>query len=416
MGKTVIVIGAGFAGVSAVRVLAKNRKLKIIVIDKKNYHLFQPLLYQVATAGLNASDIAVPIRKIFSRYSNVTVLNKEVKEVDFKKKEVTIDSGTITYDYLIMACGSRYTYFGHDEWEKIALNPKSVERAIEIRSRILKAFEEAECQDNKDRQQKFLNFAIIGGGPTGVELAGAIAEMARFTLAGDFRNIQTKDAKIYLIEAGPRLLAPFSESLSDRAREDLARLGVDILTNTTVTQVEPSKVTMGDRVIEAQTIIWAAGVTGLNFNKTLGVDIDKRGAVIVQGDLSIKDYPEVFIAGDQASLYEKIEKPLPQLAAVAIQQGAFAGKTILKDLGGEKRPKFHYFDKGILATIGRNKAIAQFGKFKFTGSFAWLVWLVVHIWFLTGFNNKISVLNKWLISYITYNKGARLILEEETSG
>jgi NADH dehydrogenase len=341
------------------------------------------------------------------------VLKEEARSVDLKKRIVITGNNPISYDYLIMACGSRYTYFGHGEWERIAPNLKSVEQALEIRNRILGSFEEAERQDGPGPQQKFLTFVIIGGGPTGVELAGAIAEMAHFTLARDFRNIRPQDARIYLVEAGPRLIAPFSESSSQRAERDLKRLGVEVLTNTKVTQIAEARIEMDGRVIEAKTIIWAAGVTGLDFNKGLGVALDKRGGVVVQNDLSIKEYPEVYIAGDQASFDGAAGKGLPQLAAVAIQEGAFAGKAILRDLNKESRSKFNYFDKGSMATIGRNKAVFEFGKFKFTGYFAWVLWLAVHIWFLTGFKNRISVLLQWAFAYITYDRGARLILERE---
>jgi NADH dehydrogenase len=409
--KTVVVVGAGFAGVNAVRTLARQRDIRIILIDKKNYHLFQPLLYQVATGGLDPSDIAPPIRSIFNNRPNVTVLKEEVQSIDFNQKAVTTDYGTVPYDYLALCCGCRYIYFGHDEWEKFAPSLKSVEQAMEIRNRILEVFEEAERETDKERQKKLLNFVVIGGGPTGVELSGAIAEMCRFTLARDFRNISPQHTQIHLVEAGGRILSMFNEKLSRRAQRDLEKMGVKVLTGTRVTDIREGEVRLGDEAIPTQTVIWAAGVSGLALNATLGVALDKRGGIVVQPDLSIQSHPEVFVAGDQASTPGPGGRPLPQLASVALQQGTFVGKTIKRELAGKPRGAFSYFNKGSLATIGRSKAVLEKGMVHLGGIIAWLVWAVVHLWYLTGFRNRFFVFFQWAVSYLHYQRGSRIILD-----
>lgn len=411
--KRVVIVGGGFAGLKTAKALGNKEGLRVALIDKHNYHLFQPLLYQVATAGLSPADIASPIRGILSSYKNVAVFLGEVKNIDLNNKLLIAEDRELPYDYLVLACGARHSYFGHPEWENNAPGLKTLEQATEIRRRILIAFEMAEKEENPERQKQNLTFVVAGGGPTGVELAGAIAEISRQTLTKDFRRINPANTRVLLIEAGPRILAAFDEDLSNKASRDLEDLGVQIWTSTRVTDVRADSVVLGEEIIKASTIVWAAGVQPSGLNKILNAPLDRAGRVIVEKDLSLKDHPEVFVLGDQACFFDENSKPLPGLASVAMQQGTHTAKNILNDLRGKQREPFRYLDKGQMATLGRKKAIAQIGKLKFSGFFAWLIWLFIHVYYLIGFKNKFSVIWQWSYAYFTFKKGARLIVDKE---
>jgi NADH dehydrogenase len=410
MCKKVIIVGGGFAGLNAAKALGRISDVNVTLIDRRNHHLFQPLLYQVATAGLSPADIAAPIRNVLSGYKNVRVLLGNVETVDFANNVVHSDIGDLDYDYLLLACGAHHSYFGHDDWEDDAPGLKTIENATEIRRRILTAYEVAESLDNSDEQRKHLTFVIVGGGPTGVELAGAIGEMSRFTLAKDFRSINAKSTRVFLMEAGPRILPTFPEELSDRATRDLEKLGVQVWTSSRVRQVDDQGVTVGDERIQSATVIWAAGVQAAGLGKTLGVETDSLGRVIVNDDLSIPGHENVFVAGDQAHFESASGEILPGVAPVANQQGKHFAKMVKLDIKGKPREPFEYFDKGMMATIGRNKAVLSSGNWKMSGWFAWIAWLVVHIYFLTGFRNRFFVVLSWAWSYLTYRRGARLIV------
>ncbi len=407
--KRVLIIGGGFAGLNTAKVLGRSGKVEVILIDRMNHHLFQPLLYQVATAGLNPSDIAVPIRSILSRYRNITVLQGNVNSVDLKNRKVHTNIGEYNYDYLILACGVQNSYFDHEEWRKHAPGLKNVVDAIEIRRSILSAFEKAERINDPEMQKKLLTFVIVGGGPTGVELAGAIGEMSRFTLARDFRNIDPKFTRILLIEAGSRILTSFSENHAARATRDLESLGVQVWTSSQVTRIDPDGVKVGKERIQAATVLWAAGVKAVNLNRNLGVSLDTQGRVIVEPDLSLKECRQVFVAGDQAHFSHQTGEPLPALAPVALQQGRCIARNILLEVAGHQRKKFRYVDKGQMATIGRSRAIAEISGLKIKGLLAWIIWIFVHIYYITGFNNRILVVMQWAMSYLSYHRGSRLI-------
>ncbi len=411
--KRVLIVGGGFAGLNAAKMLGNAGSVNVTIVDKNNHHLFQPLLYQVATAGLSPSDIAVPIRSILACYSNIRVFQGEVKSVDLKSKTATIDFGTLEYDYLILSCGSRHAYFGHEEWEEFAPGLKTLEQATEIRRRILTAFEKAERICDPDEQKKLLTFVVVGGGPTGVELAGAIGEMSRYTLAKDFKNINPALTRVILVEAGPRILPSFSEKQSARAVRDLGTLGVQILTSNAVSNVDENGVDAGNKKIQTATVLWAAGVQGVDLNKKLGVELDRQGRITVEPDLSIKGYPEVFTGGDQAGFLNQTGNPLPGVAPVAIQQGKFIASNIIREINRQPRLKFEYSDKGQLATIGKNKAVADTGYFKIEGFAAWIAWLFIHILFIIGFNNRLFIFIKWFTSYVSNSKGARLITDKK---
>jgi NADH dehydrogenase len=427
----VVIVGSGFGGLNAAQALA-GAPVSVTVIDRKNHHTFQPLLYQVATAGLSPGEIAAPIRSILRRHKNVEVLMAEVTGFDLERRvvqtAVQADSQNaaqnevqeIPYDALIVAAGASHAYFGHDEWEALAPGLKTIEDAIEIRRRVLLAFELAErrawASENRDSENHYndpLNFVVIGGGPTGVELAGTLAEICRHALAQDFRTIDPRRARIHLIEGGPHVLPAYPEDLSHSALEQLQRLGVEVLTSTMVTNVEPGKIYMGDKKMNAAVILWAAGVAASPLGKKLGVPIDRAGRVLVNPDLSLPNHPEVFVIGDLAALKDESGKLLPGVAPVAIQEGRYVAKLIRREIRGDKeaapRAPFHYFDKGSLATIGRSAAIAQFGRIHISGFIAWLSWLFVHILFLIGFRNRVLVFIQWAWSYFTYERSARLI-------
>jgi NADH dehydrogenase len=408
----VVIVGCGFVGLNVAKELVGKKNINVTIIDRNNYHLFQPLLYQVATAGLSPAEIAVPIRNLFSKYKNVRVVKGEVTSIDLKKKAIQTDIGELGYDYLVLACGVQPSYFGNENWEQFAPGLKTIEQATEIRRRILTAFEKAETENDSKRKAQLLTFIVIGAGSTGVELVGAIGEISQYTLSKDFKNIDPAHATIILIEAGPQILPYFSEKLSVRATRDLESLGVQVKTYSQVTGIDNDSVQIGKEKIYASTIIWAAGVKASGLNKQLGVELDSIGRIIVEQDLSLKKNPEVFVAGDQANYSYQTGMPLPGIAPVALQQGKFIAKNILREIKGQQRVTFKYFDKGQMATIGRRKAILQIGKLQLSGFIAWLLWLFIHIYYLMGFKNKIFVLFQWAYSYVTFRKGARLIVNK----
>jgi NADH dehydrogenase len=370
-------------------------------------------LYQVATAGLSPAEIAAPIRTIFSTFPNVKVLLANVSGVDRKNKIVQLDNGSLPYDYLILACGAKHSYFNHPEWESLSPGLKTLEQATEIRRRILLAYEQAEKETDAAKQEALLTFVIVGGGPTGVEMAGAIAEISRFTLERDFRNIHPERTKVLLIEAGPRVLAAFSENLSRKAARDLQNLGVEVRTGTRVTEVTPLGVKFGQESVQARTVIWAAGVQPSSLAKALGEPLDQVGRVIVESDLSLKNDPSVFVLGDMAHFPTQDGRGLPGLAPVAMQQGTHAAKNIINSEKQKPRTPFRYKDKGTMATIGRRKAVAQIGGLEVSGLLAWFMWLFIHIYYLIGFKNRLFVFLEWMWAYLTFKRGARLILDKE---
>jgi NADH dehydrogenase len=404
----VVIVGSGFGGLTAARTLARY-PVHVTLIDRQNFHTFQPLLYQVATAGLSPGEIAAPIRWILRHDRNVEVLMAEVRDFDLSRKVLKLDDEEIAYDYLIVAAGASHAYFGHDEWEPFAPGLKTIEDALEIRRRVLLAFELAERQALSDREQVQLNFVVVGGGPTGVELAGTLAEIARQVLNNEFHSIDPKKTRIVLLEGGLRILPAYPEDLSRSAEEQLRHLGVEVQTSAMVTQVEAGAVLVGTTKIPAAVTLWAAGVAASPLGKKLGVPIDRAGRVFVNPDLSIPGHPNVFVIGDLAALKDEQGKWLPGVSPVAIQQGKATAKNIGRELQGEPRKNFHYWDKGSLATIGRAAAVADFGKIHISGFLAWLSWLFIHIFFLIGFRNRIIVMIQWAWSYLTFERGARLI-------
>jgi len=414
----VVIVGAGFGGLNAARSLAKA-PLQVTVIDRKNFHTFQPLLYQVATAGLSPGEIAEPIRSILRHDKNVEVLMAEVSGFDLTRHLVEIPELQIPYDYLIVASGATHSYFGHEDWEAFAPGLKTIEDALEIRRRVLLAFELAERQAAAGQTEAPLNFVVVGGGPTGVELAGTLAEISHHALTHDFRSIDPGRTHILLLEGGPRVLPAYAEDLSRSAEDQLHRLGVEVRTSTMVTQVEAGAVHLGETRLPATVVVWAAGVAASPLGKKLGAPVDRAGRVPVHADLSLPGHPEVFVIGDLAAAKDEQGKMLPGVAPVAIQQGKFVAKLIHDEVEVStgknshvnlpSRPAFHYWDKGSLATIGRAAAVAQFGKIHISGFIAWLSWLFVHILFLIGFRNRLLVFIQWAWSYVTYERGARLI-------
>jgi NADH dehydrogenase len=406
----VVIVGAGFGGLWAAKAFA-NAPIEVVVIDRQNYHLFQPLLYQVATAGLSPADIAAPIRSIVGMYRNITVMLGSVEGVDVTARKVLIERGrSVPYDYLILATGARHAYFGHDEWEPFAPGLKRIEDATNIRRRILLAFEQAENETDGDEQRRLMNLVIVGGGPTGVELAGAIAELARRALAKDFRNIDPRAARIILIEAGPALLSTMPSDLSNDAQRRLEQLGVEVRLNAPVTAVDAAGVTIGMARIEARTVIWAAGVAASPAGQWIGAECDRVGRIKVNPDLSAPGHPEIFAIGDTALALDSAGRPLPGVAPVAKQQGVYVGKLIKARLhDSEQIAPFHYRNYGNLATIGRKAAVIDFGWIHLRGFVAWVIWSVAHIYFLIGFRNRMMVALHWLWAYFTFQRGARLI-------
>jgi NADH dehydrogenase len=411
--KRVVIVGGGFAGLNAAKGLGGVAGVEVTLIDKHNHHLFQPLLYQVAMAGLSPADIAAPIRSMLSFYRNIQVLLGEVESIDLNRRIVVADIGEFPYDYLILCCGATHSYFGHDEWEEYAPGLKTLEQATEIRRRVLTAFENAERSADPQDRRRYLTFVIVGGGPTGVELAGAIGEMSRFTLAKDFRSISAKSARVVLIEAGPRILPTFSQPQAERAERDLEKLGVEVWISCRVTGIDATGVQAGAERLEAATVLWAAGVKASPLAARAGLKVDAQGRVVVGPDLSVENHPEVFVAGDQAVFTHQTGKPLPGTAPVAMQQGRYLARTIQAELEGRPRQPFRFVDKGQMATIGRSKAILEMGKLRLSGFLAWIVWLAVHIYYLTGFQNRLLVVLQWAWSYITFGRGARLIVGKE---
>jgi NADH dehydrogenase len=404
----VAIVGGGFGGLYAARAL-RRAPVEVTLIDRRNHHLFQPLLYQVATAALSPADIAYPIRAILRRQANARVLLVEVTAVDAPRREIVLTDGRLGYDFLVLAAGARHAYFGHDDWEAHAPGLKSLEDALEIRRRILLAFEQAERESTEARRRALLTFVIVGGGPTGVELAGAIGEIARQVLVSDFRAIDPREARVVLIEAGARTLPAFAAPLSGRAEAALRRLGVEVRTGTAVTAIEPGCVRLGTDRIDAATVLWAAGVTASPLGRSLGVPLDRAGRVLVEPDLSVPDHPEIFVIGDLAVFVHQTGTPLPGVAPVAIQQARHVARTIVAAGNGKPREPFRYRDRGNLATIGRAAAVAEIGRVRIAGVFAWLAWLFVHIFFLIGFRNRVIVVFEWAWAYVTSQRGARLI-------
>lgn len=413
--KRVVILGAGFGGLKAAKALRKSRDVEITIVDRTNHHLFQPLLYQVATGGLNPSEIASPFRALFRRHKNVTCLMGSVTRVDYEARTVELDGGetVLPYDYLVMALGGTTSYFGHDEWEEEAPGLKSLDDALTIRQRILWAFERAEKTDDEELRKKLMTVVVVGGGPTGVELAGALAELRRHVLRWDFQRIQPEKARVILIEGGDRLLGVFPEQLSRYAARKLEALGVELLFNERVQDLRCSRVVTDKQTIEAENILWAAGVGGHPLAARLGGERDRAGRLMVEPDMSLPGHPEVYCIGDMAH-YEHPHtfggKPLPGVAPVAMQQGDQTGKNILRRLGGKPTVPFHYFDKGNMATIGRSAAVAvgPVGP-KMTGLPAWLAWLFIHLIYLVDFQNRVIVLTRWTWKYFSWKWGARLI-------
>lgn len=405
----VVIVGGGFGGLAVARVL-NVPGVEVTVIDRTNHHLFQPLLYQVATAALAAPDVSAPIRKLLARQRNTTVLMARVQRIEVDKKRVLADGHTIDYDYLVLAAGMRHAYFGHDNWAAHAPGLKTIGEALDTRRRILRAFEAAEMEPSPEARRAWTTFVIIGGGPTGVEMAGALAEIAGRTLAGDFRRFDPRTTRVILIEAGPRILSAFPEELSQCARVQLESLGVEVRTGTAVTDLGPDYVEIGSEVISTRTIVWAAGVRASELTANLGVPLDRMGRVWVEEDLSVPDRPEVFVIGDLIAKNQN-NRPLPGVAPLAMQSGRHAAKNILASLADKPRKKFIYVDKGSMATIGRNLGVAQLGSLRFSGFFAWWLWLMVHMLSLVDFRSRLSVLVEWAFAYFTWQRRSRVILE-----
>jgi NADH dehydrogenase len=404
----VVIVGGGFGGLYAALALA-NKPVRVTLLDRRNHHLFQPLLYQVAAAALNPSDIATPLRSILRKAANITVLLAEVESVDLANRRLRLDRGEMGYDALILAAGASHSYFGHDEWEVCAPGLKTLEDALEIRRRVLLAYEAAERERDGAEQRALLTSVVIGGGPTGVELAGALGEISRQTIARDFRLIDPTEARIILLEGGPRILPSFPESLAKSAEVALRRLGVEVRTGAVVTRVTPDAVWLGAEQIRARTMLWAAGVAAAPLARTLGAPIGRAGHVLVEPNLSIAGHPEAFAIGDMCAFLHQTGAPLPGVAPVAIQQGRAAADNVLRRLHGLPTGPFRYHDRGSMATIGRAAAVAMMGRLRLSGYIAWLAWLFVHIVFLIGFRNRFLVLFEWAWAYVTWRRGARLI-------
>lgn len=405
----VVIIGGGFGGLWAANALA-NRPVAVTLIDRKNHHVFQPLLYQVATAVLSPGEIAQPIRRILHKAKNIEVILGEVTAFDKTNGKLALADGSqIAYDYLIVAAGARHSYFGNDGWETCAPGLKTLEDAVEIRSRVLLAFELAERDAYITGSQRQLNFVVVGGGPTGVELAGAIADIARQALAKDFKAIDTRKARVQLYEGSDKILGTFASDLSASAKEQLESLGVEVYLNSFVTGIAPGRVQVSDNWIDCDVVVWATGVAASPLGKALGVETDKAGRVLVENDLSITGSPSIFVIGDMALLRQENGEPVPGVSPAAMQMGDAAAENILRDLRGKPRKNFTYHDKGTMATIGRKKAIAQLAGMKFKGFIAWMMWLFLHVFFLIGFRNRLAVMLDWFWAYLTRERSARLI-------
>jgi NADH dehydrogenase len=409
MAKHVVIVGGGFGGLAAARALSRHADVRVTLIDRQNYHLFQPLLYQVATAGLSPSDIASPIRNLVATRRNVEVRMEEVTGVDFAGKRVLLSDGAMAYDAVVLATGVRHSYFGKAEWEGDAPGLKTLDDALEIRRRVLLAFENAEQELDATKRAAWLTFVVVGGGPTGVELAGAISELARFSVAKDFRRFDPRSAKVILVEAGPRVLSAFDTGLSGKARASLERLHVDVRLQTRVEDVSSEGVTLPDGFLPAKTVLWAAGVEAPSWTKALGVETDRAGRIKVSADLSIPGHVEAFVIGDLAAFAVADGSTLPGLAPVATQQGKHVADNLIAVLEHRPTAPFSYVDKGIMATVGRASGLAQSGPLRLSGMLGWLAWLFIHILFLIGFRNRLVVLFQWAWAWFTYGRSARLI-------
>jgi len=409
----VVIVGGGFAGLTAARSL-RGADVQVTLLDRRNHHVFQPLLYQVATAGLSAPEIAAPLRRIFRRQSNLAVLMAEVVSVDVGRRVVELSDGELSYDYLILATGATHSYFGHDDWARHAPGLKSIEDALEIRRRLLVAFERAEREADAAVRTEWLTFVIVGAGPTGVELAGTVAEIARHTLSGEFRRIDPSRARVVLVEGTDRVLPPYPPALSQKARRQLEALGVEVRTGAVVTHVDERGVRLGEQRLDARTVLWAAGVAASPVGRSLGGAVDRAGRVRVEADLTLPGHPEVFVVGDLAAV-EKDGRLVPGVAPAAMQMGRHAAINVRRALAGQPRRPFRYLDKGSLATIGRSAAVADLGRIRLWGLPAWLAWLGIHIFFLIGFRNRLVVLMDWAWAYFSYQRSARIILFEPGS-
>jgi len=408
------IVGGGFGGLSAAKKLSKSN-VEITLIDKKNYHLFQPLLYQVAAGELSPADIAYPLRQLLGRSPNVKILLGEVIEVNKEEKWVRTPEVKIDFDYLILACGSTSSYFGHPEWERFAPALKSIPEATEIRRRVFMAFEEAERQSDAKKRDELLTFVVVGGGPTGVELAGALGKITRLSITKEFSNISPNQTRILLVEMGERVLAQMPPELSQEATRELIELGVEVRTSTKVEKIDEEGIRIGDEIIHTKTILWGAGVGANSINKNLAVPLDRQGRVIVRDDLSIRDFPDIYVIGDQAHFELNSQgQALPGLAPVAMQEGRFVAKNIIRKIHHKDQiERFIYIDKGNLATIGRSRAVGIYKNLSMSGSIAWFGWLAVHIYYLIGFKNRLIVLFQWFWTFITYRRGARLIIDNK---
>ncbi len=406
--KNVIIVGGGFGGLLAAKEF-RDTNFDVTIIDKTNHHLFQPLLYQVAAAALSPADIAIPIRSVFSDQKNIKVILAEVISVDKEKRTVKLTNSELSFDYLILSPGARHSYFGNDNWEKYAPGLKTLSDALKIRELILNSLEAAEKEPDAHRRKKYLTFVVIGGGPTGVELAGAIAEIAKKTMIKDYKNFRADDTKVILVEALQRILTSYTKDLSQKAKEYLEQMGVDVRISTKVTDVNENGVQLGDTFIESKNVIWAAGNIASPLLKTLDIELDKAGRAVVEDDCSIPGYPNIFVIGDAALMKDEKGEILPGVAPVAMQQGRFVGKLIGNDVKNGNRKKFVYVDKGSMATIGKAKAVAMIKGLKLSGLLAWFAWSVVHIFFLIGFRNRFRVFAEWIWYYITNRQGTRLI-------
>lgn len=412
-GKHVVVVGAGFVGLNCARSLGNARGIRVTVLDRRNHHLFQPLLYQVAMAGLGPANIAAPIRSLLSEFPNVRTLQAVVEGFDLPGRKVSTSAGEFAYDVLVLGAGAKHSYFGNEHWEPFAPGLKTLSQATEIRNRVLQAFEDAETCMDKERRRKLLTFVVVGGGPTGVELAGALGEMTRFTLSREFRNIDSRQTRIILVEGGPRILANFTPEHSAKATRVLEKLGVQVWTNSAVTNVNADGVAVGKEFVEAATVLWGAGVRASSLGAKLGVELDRAGRVVVLPDLSIAGHPEVFVAGDMAHVEQADGKLVPGMAPAALQMGRYLARLIVDETAGKPRRPFRYWDKGQMATIGRTQAVLESGKLQLSGFLAWLAWVVIHIYYLTGLRNRTFVLFSWLWSWLNFSRGSRLIIKKE---
>ncbi|EMO61553.1 pyridine nucleotide-disulfide oxidoreductase [Leptospira borgpetersenii serovar Pomona str. 200901868] len=410
--RKIVVVGAGFGGLQVIKKLSQNNNLDITVIDKKNHHLFQPLLYQVATAVLSPADIAIPIRSLVGERLNVTVVLGEATKVDLATKTVYYQNTSTNYDYLILSAGAKSSYFGNDHWEKYTIGLKNLKDALRIRHKLLISFEKAELSGDPEVVKALLNYVIIGGGPTGVELAGSIAELSHQIIRDEFHTIDPALSKITLIEAAPRLLTTFDPSLGEFTKKRLESRGVEVLTGTRVIDINERGVQLEEKMITTQTVIWAAGVQANTIASTLGVILDRGGRVIVDEFCNIEGHPEVFVIGDIANYSKGLERPLPGVSPVAMQQGRYVAALIQGDLKNKKRKSFRYVDKGSMATIGRTDAVAQMGVLRMRGLFGWFAWLFVHLFYQVGFKNKVTILITWVWSYIAFRAEARVIQDE----